>query len=191
MQISPNVINGLRTFVRIIPLIQNQFDRKYIQDEYDLVSMVRSVKDKFKDTARMMGKQKYRNVDFDFIQDVKEEMAEWLLNGKDAKSIALQRKKHLVTYHLIIEPLINMFDGMSHQDVLYQVDGVINEIEQLIMSHNVDGNYDDALVARAQVKQMIEKREALRATHKKKRNRKPRQEKIQEEMLDIIDFDKD
>lgn len=174
------VTDGVRKFVRMIPLRQDQREEKYIQDEYDLLGALEVVKQRFHDTERMMGQMKYRNTKFDFIDDVKKEIEEWLLNDEEPKEAALQRKRHLVMYHLVLEPLIDVFKAFTHKEALRHVDKIINGVENVVKNHGIESHYDDAIVAREQVRKMIQAREAVRkAGMKRKVTRKPKEEKIE------------
>lgn len=174
------VTDGIRKFIRMIPLRQNPMEKKYIQDEYDLLAALETIKEKFHETERMMGLMKYRKTPFDFVDDVKGEMEEWLLNHEEPKEAALQRKRHLVMYHLVLEPLIDVFKNFTHKEALRHVDKIVNGVENMVKHSDVEGNYDDAIVAKEQVRKMIEAREATRkAKLRKKPSRKAKEQKLE------------
>lgn len=167
-------LDGLRKFVRLIPLRQDPRQKRYIQDELDLLVVLDSVRAKFMDTAEMFGKKKYRDTPFDFCEDVREELEEWLFvpRGEDLQQAAVLRKKYQPMYFLVIVPVIDMFETMKHGQALLALNEILAEVTELIMNHEYDGTYDDALVTQAVINNEIRTKEQQRQAKIKRRRSK-------------------
>lgn len=180
------VETGLKKFVRLIPLRQDPLEARFIQDEFDLLEALEVVKIKFLETAEMFGKKKYRNTPFDFIEDVKEEMEEWLLNDRDEHKAAGRRKMYQPMYHLVLTPVIDLFANDTHAIALRNVPMVFDQVEEMIKNHEISGTYDDAVVARTMISNEIRKKEELR---KAKKNRRSKKLELFDEIVEELAFE--
>ena len=175
--------NGIRAFVRLIPLRQDPLQSRFIQDEFDLLENLDTVEQKFDDSAELFGKLKYRNINFDFCEDVLEELEELLLNHKEVRFVAALRKRNQPMYHLILTPIVELFRSKTHGQALIDVPQVLAEIREIILTHNFDGTLDDAYVAQAIIHQEIRAKEATRQAKITKRRKK--QEAIFEDIVEL------
>lgn len=171
---------GIRTFIRLQGLIHDPNPlvwSKWLADESDLKMELRSVADAFKKTQPMVGKRKYQGVDFDAPKEVSKDMMVFLTMGLDGNDSATLRKRNLPMYHLVIEPVIQLFYQFTHQEMIDNADTIINGVYELIDESTDYGSYDDALVAQAQVQAMVREREDARKAaaeaKRKKRRRDP------------------
>jgi len=175
--------NGIRAFVRLIPLRQDPLQSRFIQDEFDLLENLDTVEQKFDDSAELFGKLKYRNINFDFCEDVLEELEELLLNHKEVRFVAALRKRNQPMYHLILTPIVELFRSKTHGQALIDVPQVLAEIREIILTHNFDGTLDDAYVAQAIIHQEIRAKEVTRQAKITKRRKK--QEAIFEDIVEL------
>lgn len=163
---------GLKKFVRLIPLRQEPMEAKYIQDEFDLLDALDVVRTKFLETAEMFGKKKYRNTPFNFVEDVKEEMEEWLLNGRDTTQASVRRKMYQPMYHLVLVPVIDLFANDTHADALRHLGTVMTDVNNIVQNHEISGTLDDAKVMQAIIHKEIRQKEELRKARKTRRTKK-------------------
>lgn len=161
---TPNqaVSDGIRKFVRLTALRSDPNQIKWVRDELDLTEALEVTNYFFHETKAMLDKKMYKGQVFDFVEDVKRNVEEYLLSGREKEDVALSRKKNLAMYHLIVEPVIDLFKGIEHKQVLKVVDSVIEHVIHELYTVEVNSHFDDAIVARAQVAQMIHERSARR-----------------------------
>lgn len=175
---------GLKKFVRLIPLRQDPTQEKYIQDEFDLAEALSVVKTKFLETAEMFGKRKYKDSkQFDFIEDVREEMEEWLLNDENVTAAAVKRKKFQPMYYLVLLPVIELFTNDTHAQALRQISAVIADVENMILNHDINGHFDDAKVIQAMISKEMKVKEDARMA--KRTKRKSKHDRLIEEVLEL------
>lgn len=186
MQLSPAVTDSIRKFVRLTALSVNPQYTKRIRDEFDLLEAVDVVGDYIHETARMVGLKIYRGQEFDVIEDVKRATEEHFLTGREFKDTALMRGRNLTMYHLAVVPMIEMFKGMKHEDILENVDDALEKVRKLICSMDLVTHYDDALVTLAQVSTMIKERENARKLELAKR-RRGKHKKKKDALFDWVD----
>ncbi len=178
-QLQP-VRSGIRTFIRLQGLIHDPNPLvwgKWLADEDDLKMELQSVVEAFKKTQSMVGKRKYQNVDFDAPKEVSKDLMLFMTMSHDGTESATLRKRNLPMYHLVVEPVIQLFYQFSHQEMIDNAQAVIDGVIELIDTSTDYGSYDDALVAQAQVAAMIREREEARKAaaeaKRKKRRRDP------------------
>lgn len=169
------VRNGIRLYVRLFGLDSDPLHAKYSSDEFDAVRALESVKLLIQESKRFVGKKKHVNATFDIIDDVKQDMAELLLIGDDDVATAVKRKRHLPLYHLVVCPVLDVFNDMTHAEVVENADKIIDYVIETAFNEDDYGTYDDALVAQVQTKALIRDREEQHKAEliaRKKRNRK-------------------
>lgn len=166
--------SNVRLFVKLTGIgIQSQLERKWVRDEFDAVDYIERISILVKKTASMKGKKMYAKRPYDHIDDVRRDMYQMMLHSDDTVQSAVLRKKHLSMYYLLIDPiLMHLQNCGDHQHCIDVVDDVISTARHIVLNHNIETNYEDALVAKAQVSQIISSREAERKA-KPKRSRKP------------------
>lgn len=185
---TPSITENLRKFIQLMALRSDPLQQKWIRDEQDLTQALDIVKTLFHETERMKGKKMYQGQPFDPIEDVKRGIEEYLLGAREYNEIPLQRKRNLTMYYLVVEPIIESFKGLSHQEMLEKVDGRIEEIVNQLMTMPVRSHYDDAIVAKEQIRQFVRDRDELRKEElaaKKKGRRKSKKDNL--EWLDKIE----
>ena len=170
---------GLRMFVKLTGLKTDPLEHKWIRDEFDVVDAVSSIPYFVKQSARMIGKTMYTKRPYHFIEDVTKDVQEFLIVGKEPRDSALLKKKHLMMYHLVVHPVLDIMYSLPHQDAIIWVDHIISDIISQVMTHNISTTYDDALVAKAQVQKIISARtELLKITKHKRAPRRKSDEHI-------------
>lgn len=191
MQVNETITNGVKLFVQMIGLSVNPMEEKWVRDEEDLRLALEQVADNLKDTSSMVGKQMYRNQPFSFTNDVKLAMEETLLVGEDTRETAGLRRRNLTMYHLVLEPVIDQLGELSHKEALDQAQDFINSVYKLATTTEVNGHYDDAVVAKAIVKSMVKERELARkeALAEKKKAGRKKAKKETEELLKEVEAD--
>lgn len=177
------VHNGIRTFIRLLGMIYSDdpLQLKWLADEEDLKSALRSIAQQFKASEIMLGKRKYQGIDYDAPNEVKKDLSTFLLTGRDERDEALQRKRYLPMYHLVIVPVCDLFYKYDHRMQIDIADKVIEELCAIIDNTDAYGTLDDALVAQAQVRQLItEKEERRKAELNARKRRKTKRDPLAE-----------
>lgn len=176
---------GIHTFVKLTALREQPHEIKYIQDEFDLLEALDITKTFLLDTSSMLGKQKYKgHPTFDFVNDVKENLEELYLTGQTPQQAAIARKKYGAMYNLVIEPTIEMMRVFDHGQALQQADPVINQVKHLVLNNETLTNYDDAIVNREIIRNMIAAREEVR-----KQSKRSRRKKVEEETFVFSEYE--
>lgn len=161
---------GLRIFVKLTGLKEDPLEHRWVRDEFDLITALSYIPYFVKNTVRFTAERMYAKYPYNYIQDAKQDLQECLLKAKEPKDSAILRKKHLMMYHLTVVPAINVLQQLpTKQECVSQVDEIINVLSELVLSHEIYTSYEDALVAKAQVKRLIEERTIAEATRKKSR----------------------
>jgi len=162
------VATGIRKFIRALGLELASYQLKWVADEFDLVSALKIITQYVDDSASLLGRQKYKNQPYVFTDEVKKDMEEFLLVGRDAKETALMRKQNLGMYHLVVEPTIDLLGKLSHEQALTNSHEIIAEIVGLVENSDDYGDHYDALVAKEQIGVMIRARAAAKEASKKR-----------------------
>ena len=112
------VTTGIRKFLKLTSLALNPREVKWVQDEMDLLTNLKNVKELFQYTRLMIGKTLYKNTPYNPVHDVIKDVETLLFFGNNPKEQALQRKRHHAMYEQVILPVIALFDYMDHQQIL-------------------------------------------------------------------------
>lgn len=180
---------GIRVFVRLFGLESDPIQAKYASGESEVLDALDCVKILMHSTKRFVGKQKHVGVTFDFVDDVKKDMAEMLLLDEDQAVTAVKRKRHLPLYHLVVDPVTELFRKYDHATAIQNVDTIIDYVAQTAFVEEDYGTYDDALVAREQVRHIIREREEqtkIEAASRKRKSRKAAK-KLEAEVSESMD----
>jgi len=118
----------------------------------------------FSDTSETIGKPMYRGEsDFDFTDDIKRGINQYFLVGEDEKHSALRRRKNRTMVVLMLNPLVDLFHHHTHEDMLEQYTGVIDDAIQHIFDSDIEPTADDAFVVRAVITKEIAKRNRIQS----------------------------
>ena len=158
MQAELNFLNSFQKAVRLIPLRGIPTETKYVRDEMDFVEALDTIVIFLEATRGMIGKQKYQRRKYNPLQEVKLDLQEMYLRAKEPVDSALKRKKHAVLYYYVLEPVVDMMQGMSHEEALNSVQAIVERAKDLIMNHNVKQDLQDALVMKEIVRHELQNR---------------------------------
>lgn len=179
------VHEGIRKFIRLQGLIYDptpQVWDNWLADEGDLKAALRSVADAFKATEPMVGKRKYVGIDYQAPKSVKTDLYSFLTTDSVGPSITLQ-KRNMPMYLLVVEPVIDLFAKLSHRQMIDSADAIIDDVCALIDNSTAYGTYDDGLVARHQVSEMMRIR---REKRKEELASKSRRRKARDPMAELF-----
>lgn len=168
------ITGGMRTFIRLTGMIHDEFQHRWFADEADAKSSILAIARTFKASERMLGKQKYQGQPFDAARQVREDMAASMLGGADESIMVANRKRYSPLYYLIVEPIINALSKYDHKTILEIVEDICHGFVAVMENTTCYGNYDDALIAQAQVRRVIADREEAIKVLKASRKRKKR-----------------
>lgn len=177
--------NGVRTFIRMIGLFADPLHGRFIAEEQDLIAALDSVRDSFEMSRRMLGKRKYQGVDFNVTQQVLQDMSSYLLTGRDESELAYWRKRNLPMFHLVIEPTVRLLEGLSHMEALVVAPELIEDVIKMVHDCTDYGDYDDAVVAQHQVRQLISQKEAEKKAIRDAA-RKPRRQSQRDALIALL-----
>lgn len=185
-----NEINaGLRVFTRLFGLETDMLQAKYAAGENDVELALESVKQLVHETERFIGKSKHVGKRFDFVEDVKLDMTELLLLSDDPVQTAVKRKRNLPLYHLVVSPVVELFRQFDHATAVKNVDVIIDYLIETAFDKENYGEYEDGLIAQAQVRQIVRDREELskiEAADRKKQSRKAAK-RLEAEVADSLE----
>lgn len=174
------VADGIRKFIKLTALRADPYQAKWVQDEFDLIDSLEYIRSLIHQTQRLSGKSLYKEQAYDVVEDVKRDMEEILFTTRDETYSAKQRRKHMTMYHLVLCPVIDMFASMTHDQILKCVDLVIDNVIVEVSNSDIETHYDDAVVAKEQINQMVREREAKRKQdlYRKRKVRRKKQDPL-------------
>jgi hypothetical protein len=172
------VQDGINTFIRLTGLIYDPSPlvwNRWFTDESDLKAALRSVRDAFVNSKRMLGKRKYRGVDFNHVKEIKKDLTTFLTSGKDAGETAHLRKCNLPMYYLVIDPVIDLFGNFDHEESILFAPEIIDGICKMVDDCTNYGTYEQAIEAQLQVRKLMAAREETKKQEQlSKRKKKPK-----------------
>jgi hypothetical protein len=191
-----NVTSGIRKFIRVLGLELESYQLKRIADEFDLISALDLIPTHMQDSASLLGRETYKGVPYVFTDEVKKDMEEYLLTGKEPKDTAVLRHRNLTMYHLVVEPTIELLGQLDHQQAIDQSRAVVNGIIDMVRNSEDYGDATDALIAKEQITVMIkartEARKAAKARTTKRKVRASELEYLSDDVIaDVISDDSD
>lgn len=174
--IPENISYGVYKFKQLIALRENPIQAPWVRDEADLIEALEIARSYFPLTEGLLGKKMYQGQPYDFVDDVKLEVEEFLFTANNPDENQSQRRRNVIMYHLVVAPVIDLFKTMDHETALKEFDEIFENVVHEVYSTSIECHYDDALVARVQISQMVREREAIRkaelAAKKKRKKRK-------------------
>lgn len=180
--ISSSVIQSVNQYIKLTPLREIPKYQGRILDENDLIEALDITLQSLKETERMLDKPMYAGEKaFDFVEDAKRALEEVYLSSRETKDVMMQRRKHLIMYHLVVEPVIEDLGNCDHRLMLQCVEGYINALKHYILESDIEVQMDDAVVMLEIVKARIRQREELRKLNIRKRKTVKRIEPIPSE----------
>lgn len=157
MQAELNFLSAFQKAVRLTPLLDSPQDKKAIQDELDFIDALDTVTIFTEATRGMIGHQKYTKRAYDFRQEVKADLQEMFLIGRDEKESALKRRKNAVLYYYVLEPVVDLMKDLNHEEALANVGSIVERAKQTIATHTIQKSFDDALVMREVIRKELQK----------------------------------
>lgn len=152
-------------------------------DAFDMLEAMEVMRKMFEDTKDLVGKKmRQGDTGFNYRADIKEAIREYYLSGSSEKEGALNRRKYRALVMLLLEPMVDLFKGVPHEEALKLYDGVIDDTIRFIKNSDVVTSADDAFVQRRMIQKEVQKANqvrkavdgimALRNKSKKKRKKR-------------------
>ena len=176
-----NIKSNIQRFVNMTPLANQPVIGKRIRDEFDLIESLEVVRDAVHDTASMVGKRKYKNEDYNFAQQVRDDVEEYLIGGRNEYAVALAKNKNQLMHRLVIDPVIDALEQFDHMWALSNVNTIITQLIDEVLNHNLNPTLSDAEIAREETSAIIEAN--LQSVLQRKKARKPRVKKADKVLL--------
>lgn len=196
MIVSETLVTNARNFVKLTGLRYSNSDgterqgSKGIQTELDAFYFLDIVKIMFSKAGNLVGKSKRNREPYDYVQDIMLDMEELMLESEDSTTKALKRHKNLTLFHMIIYPVV---EGLRQFDTYATASENINEYIELCKSvfttQNWTTSYEDGLIAKTIIAEMIRDREAVKKQSKIEVKRSKRKKKQIEEIEEFEDGD--
>ncbi len=138
-------------------------------DALEMIDALEATRHFFEDTRGMFVKGKsipmYRGEkEFDFIHDIKSAIEGYFLVGEDDKQSALCRRKYRSMVFLMLNPIVDLFQRSTHEEMLTQYNDPIDRAIAHIINNDIDASPDDAFVVRHIIAKTVAKRNKIQAT---------------------------
>jgi len=141
-----------------------EYHEKRTVSALEMVDALEVMRTFFKDSRDMLGKPIYRGErEFDFVHDIKKYIDAFFLVGEDSDQSIQRRAKNRSMVVLLLNPIVDLFQYKSHEDMLNEYDNVIDEAIDNIVNTNITASADDAFVIRRVIQKEIEKRNRVQA----------------------------
>jgi len=128
-------------------------------DAFDMIEAMEVMRKFFEDTEELSGvKMRRGDEDFDYRQDIKDAIKEYYLQGSSDKEGALNRRKYRALVMLLLEPMVDVFKGVPHEQALEMYNDVIDNVIQYIKTSDIVTHADDAFVQRRLIQKEVERR---------------------------------
>lgn len=182
---------GIRTFIRLTGFIHDDFQYRWFADESDAISSLKSIVRAFQKTEPMLGKSKYQGQLFDAVRQVREDLAASLLTGMTENITVANRKRYGPLYYLIVLPAVNLFSKFDHQTILNIVEECVSDFVVMFEQCDSYGTLDDALVAQAITRNIIQQNETAIKAEKAARKKATRKKKKDDIEIDLPEVEID
>lgn len=159
---------GVRRLLRLDHPQQGETEKSHAgrtADAFDILEALEVIRKFFEDTEDMMGK-KFRKGDegFDYVSEIKKDIEEFYLSGATEKEGALNRRKYRVLVNLLLDPIVDLFRDVPHEEALKLYDGVIDNTIRYVKNSDVVANADDAFVTRRLIQKEVQRRNRVTKT---------------------------
>lgn len=177
---------GVKRLLRLDHPQKGETDESHAKrtvDAFDMIEAMEVMRKFFEDTKDLVGtKMRKGDETFDYRKDVKDAIQEYYLKGSTEVEGALNRRKYRALVMLLLDPMVDMFKGVSHEEALKHYDQVIDNTIRYINNSDVVTSADDAFVQRRLIQKEVQKANqvrkavkgimALRNKSKKKKSKK-------------------
>lgn len=127
-------------------------------DAYDLIEAVEVVRKFFEDTKDAVGvKMRHGDKDFDYLKEIRNMVDEYYLQGETDKEGALNRRKYRAMVQVLIQPMLDLFRGVSHEKALDVYDDVLDSVVRFVKNSDVVSSADDAFVQRRMIQKEVQR----------------------------------
>jgi hypothetical protein len=133
-------------------------------DALEMIDALEVLRTLFNDVRRVEGPMYRGEKEFDFVHDVKRAVEGYFFEGQDTKEGALRRRKYRSTVQLMLNPIIDSFHNMSHEEAMEAYDAVIDEAINEIVECEDDSAADDAFVVQHLISREVARRNRIQAT---------------------------
>ncbi len=132
-------------------------------DALEIIDALEVVRTMFDETRTVEGPIYRGEKEFDFIHDMKQAVEGYFLAGEDQKDGALRRRKYRSLVALLINPLIDEFQRLSHEEALNAYDDAIDSTITEIVECEQDATADDAFVVQHVIAREVARRNKVQA----------------------------
>lgn len=181
-----SIQRGVNTFNHMVGLLSDPLHGRFIAEEQDLVAALNSVRDAYKASERMLGKQKYQGVPFNAAEQVMKDMTSYLLTGRQESEDAYFRKRNLPMFVLVIEPTLALMKKFNHEEALDKIDEVIDELIDLVNESVSYTMFDGGHQARVEVQALIAARELQKKLARESKVR-PKKKSLKDLFMEILE----
>ena len=128
-------------------------------DAYDMLESMEVLRKFFEETKDLVGvKMRRGDTTFDYVDDIKLALQSYYLKGATEKAGALSRRKYRALVMLLLDPIVDLFKKISHDDALAMYDNVIDQTIRFIKNSDIVTSADDAFVQRRLIAKEVQRR---------------------------------
>ena len=166
------VTKGIDQLLRLDFPVGTELDIKHhtsrTVDSLEMIDALKTIRHFFEDTRGMLVDGKsipmYRGEsEFDFIHDIKLAIKGFFLVGENDKHSALRRRKYRSMVFLMLNPLVDLFQRSTHEEMLAQYGETVDLAITHILDSNITASADDAFVVRHVIQKEVAKRNKIQA----------------------------
>lgn len=135
---------------------------------FEMIDALEVLRTLISDT-KCVSKPMYRGEkEFDFVHDIKQAIEAYFLSarrlfGEQEKDGALRRRKCRSMVHLMLNPIVESFHNMSHEEALEVYDAVIDQAISDIIECDHDAAADDAFVVQHLIAKEVARKNRVQA----------------------------
>lgn len=126
-------------------------------DAFDIIEALEVVRKMLEDTDGMSDTEGY-------IEEVKKDIAEFYLSGATEKESALNRRKYRYLVSVLLDPLVEIFEGVTHEEMLGMYNKVVDDAIRFVKNSDVVTSADDAFVTRRLIAKEVQRRNRVTKT---------------------------
>lgn len=194
MQVTEVFSNNVRNFIKLHGLKKSPHDSQYqheirwLHDEFDAFDFIDAAAHLATKAGNLVGSKKRANSEYDYVEDVMLDVEELMVASEDQKEQALKRRKNLSTFHLVVIPFVEgLRQFESYEEAMQHLSEYVALCKEQFVALSPNRiTFEDGLIAKTIISNMIQERENARKLSRKKPRKVAKRRKREE-----VDIDED
>lgn len=149
-------------------------------DAYDIIEAMEVLRKFFGDTEDAVGmKARQGDKEFNYLKEIRDMVDEYYLRGDTEVKGALNRRKYRAMIQVLVNPMLDLFRFMTHEEALKNYNDVLDGVIQYVKNSDVVASADDAFVQRRLIQKEVQRSnkvaravDGIMALRNKKRKKK-------------------